>query len=149
VRTTRGRTLLLSVALACALPSAAFAAEQVEVLAEVVLASNQGEAIDPPELAKMKDVFSRSGFSFTSYKRLWTDKLTLKLKQAVEVKLPNQKTATLKLEAIENGSAKVQIEIKKLVSTTLRLGREGSLFQQAGDHQGGKLILVLSPVPKP
>jgi hypothetical protein len=127
--------------------TAASAAEpKVRVTAEVVLASNTGNAIDPPALARMKAQFTQKGFAFTSYRRLSTEKLTLRRKP-VELKLPNQRMATLCLEDMKDGTATVKVEISGLSSTTLTMGREGSLFQHAGDHDGGQLILVLSPNP--
>lgn len=127
------------------LSMSALAAEpKVRVTAEVILASNKGNAIDPPTLARMKDQFSEKGFAFTSFRRLSSEKLSLRRKP-VEVKLPNRRTATLRLDDIKAGTATVQVDISHLASTTLTLGREGSLFQHAGEFEGGQLILVLSP----
>ena len=117
---------------------------KVRINAEVILASNNGDAVDPPALARMKNQFSQKGFAFTSYRRLSSEKLSLK-REPVELKLPNQRTATLRLDAIKAGVATVRVDISDLSSTTLTMGREGSLFQHAGDHDGGQLILVLSP----
>ncbi len=117
---------------------------QVRVRAEVILASNKGNTIDPPALARMKDQFTQKGFAFTSYRRLSSEKLKLR-RQPVELKLPNHRTATLHLDEMKAGTATVRVEISDLASTTLTMGREGSLFQHAGDYDGGQLILVLSP----
>lgn len=117
---------------------------KVRINAEVILASNNGDAVDPPALARMKNQFSQKGFAFTSYRRLSSEKLSLK-REPVELKLPNQRTATLRLDGIKAGIATVRVDISDLSSTTLTMGREGSLFQHAGDHDGGQLILVLSP----
>ncbi len=123
----------------------ALAAEpKVRISAEVILASNNGNIIDPPALARMKNQFSQKGFAFTSYRRLSSEKLSLK-REPVELKLPNQRTATLRLDAMKAGVATVRVDISDLSSTTLTMGREGSLFQHAGDHAGGQLILKLSP----
>lgn len=123
----------------------ALAAEpKVRISAEVILASNNGNTVDPPVLAGMRNQFSRSGFAFTSYRRLSSEKLSLK-REPVELKLPNQRTATLRLDGMKAGVATVRVDISNLSSTTLTMGREGSLFQHAGDHDGGQLILVLSP----
>jgi len=127
------------------LSATALASEpKVRVTAEVVLASNQGNAIDPPALAKMKDQFTEKGFAFTSYRRLSSEKLSLRRKP-VELKLPNRRTATLRLDDMKAGTAMVHVDISELASTTLTMGREGSLFLHAGDHEGGQLILALSP----
>jgi hypothetical protein len=117
---------------------------KVHVTAEVILASNKGNAIEPPALARMKAQFTNKGFAFTSYRRLSTEKLSLR-RTPTEVKLPNQRTATLRLDEMKGGTATVRVDISNLASTTLTMGREGSLFQHAGDYEGGQLILVLSP----
>ncbi len=137
---------LLSVLALLASTAASAAEPKVRVTAEVILASNKGNTIDPPTLSKMKAQFSQKGFAFTSYRRLSTEKLTLRHKP-VELKLPNQRTATLRLDEMKGGTAAVKVEISELSSTTLTMGREGSLFQHAGEHDGGQLILVLSPDP--
>ena len=125
-------------------PSTAWAESKVRINADVILASNNGTVIDPPSLARMKAQFSQKGFAFTSYRRLSSEKLALG-RQAVQLKLPNQRTASLRLDSMKNGVATVRVDISDLSSTTLSMGREGSLFQHAGEHDGGQLILVLSP----
>jgi len=68
--------------------------------------------------------------------------------------LPNQRSATIRLADIKRGTAFVEVIISQLPSnvvissTVLTLGREGSLFQHAGDYNGGQLILVISPDEK-
>ena len=117
---------------------------KVRVTAEVILASNQGNAIDPPALVKIKNQFTEKGFAFTSYRRISLEKLSLRRKP-VELKLPNRRTATLRLDEMKAGIATVRVDISELTSTILTMGREGSLFQHAGEHEGGQLILRLSP----
>jgi hypothetical protein len=127
------------------LSAPALAAEpKVRVTAEVILASNKGNAIDPPALMKIKDQFTEKGFAFTSYRRISLEKLSLRRKP-VELKLPNRRTATLRLDEMKEGIATVRVDISQLTSTILTMGREGSLFQHAGEHEGGQLILRLSP----
>jgi hypothetical protein len=125
-------------------PFAAAGEPNVRLTAEVILASDKGNSIDPPTLAKVKDQFADKGFAFTSYRRLSSERLSLRRKP-VEVKLPNHRTATLKLDDIKSGIATVRVDISNLSSATVALGREGSLFQHAGAYNGGQLILMLSP----
>lgn len=117
---------------------------KVRVTAEVILASNNGNAIDPPALVKIKNQFSEKGIAFTSYRRISLEKLSLR-KKPVEIKLPNRRTATLRLDEMKAGIATVRVDISQLTSTILTMGREGSLFQHAGEHEGGQLFLRLSP----
>jgi hypothetical protein len=116
---------------------------KVDVMADVILASNDGTTMDPPSLAKMKDEFDSAGIKFTSFKRLSTQKLTV-TKQPSELKLPNKKIATLKLEGIKEGTA--TIRVKGVAESTIQLGRSGNVSQPVGAHQGGQLILMLAPV---
>lgn len=126
----------------------------VQVRTEVVLASNQGSTVDPPDLEKMKRQFSQKGFAFTSYQRLSGDKIAIHKSKPAEIPLPNQRAATIRLADIKRGTAFVEVIISQLPSnvvvssTVLTLGREGSLFQHAGDYNGGQLILVISPDEK-
>ena len=146
----RGRSFAGGVmALVALIPALALAEEKVEVMAEVVLASNKGTGVDP-ELAKMKDKFAQSGLSFSSFKRLEGKKLTLLRQRAAQMTLPNKQIASFKLEDIKEGTAHVKVDVASL-HTTVALGREGSVFIQGGDHDGGKLVIVLSPGegPKP
>ena len=57
--------------------------------------------------------------------------------------LPNGKSAELSLVSLESGVATVKVKLSPSEST-LKLGREGSLYQHAGKWQGGDLWLVLS-----
>jgi hypothetical protein len=126
----------------------------VQVRTEVVLASNQGSTVDPPDLERMKKVFSQKGFAFTSYQRLSGEKIAIHKSKPAEIALPNQRSATIRLDDIKRGTASVEVIISQLPSnvvissTVLTLGREGSLFQHAGDYNGGQLILVISPDDK-
>jgi hypothetical protein len=133
------------VALLVATPAAWAQAPKVEVMADVVLASNKDATIDPPALAKMKDKFAAAGFSFTSYRRLSSQKLAVLKEPPAQLDLPNQRKVELRLQELKDGTATVKLEIPKLIQTTVSLGKEGSVFQHAGPHDGGQLFLVLSP----
>jgi hypothetical protein len=143
---TIGRSKFACIAVIAGLwsPLAPAAEPKVRVTAELILASDKGNSIDPPKLAKVKDQFAEKGFAFTSYRRLSSEKISLRRKP-IEMKLPNHRTASLKLDDLKDGIATVRVEISKLSSTTVALGREGSLFQHAGAYNGGQLILMLSP----
>lgn len=128
-----------------ALSNAALADEpKVEVSSEVVLASNDGQGVEPPSLAAMKDKFLKEGFAFTSFKQLKHQKLILVKGRPAEVKLPNNQVVTLKLEEVVNGAAKVQVRLPP-TETTYTVGREGSVFIDGGHHLNGTLVFVLSP----
>ena len=130
-------------------PLAAQAQEQkVKIQVEVVLASNKGDTVEPPELAQMKETFRKQNFSFTSFKRLSLETLEVGAAKPTEVRLPNGVNASLKLLALKEGIATVRVDIPQQSGVDVELGRQGSVYQKAGKHVGGELILVLSPPAK-
>jgi hypothetical protein len=130
-------------------PLAAHAQEQkVKLQVEVVLASSKGDVVDPPELAQMKETFRKQNFNFTSFKRLSLDTVEVDAQKPTEVRLPNGVNASLKLLGLKEGIATVRVEIPRQSGVDVELGRQGSVYQKAGRHVGGELILVLSPPAK-
>ncbi|XXF77471.1 hypothetical protein P2318_31120 [Myxococcaceae bacterium GXIMD 01537] len=146
-RTTGGLWLLALGLMLAPLVSRA-AEDKVPVQVEVVLASSSGTAVDPPELSKMKETFQKQNFNFTSFKRLSLQTLDVSSQKSTEVKLPNGVNATLRLLALKDGIATVRVDIPKLSAMDVELGRQGAVYQKAGRHVGGELILVLSPPQK-
>lgn len=116
----------------------------VAVRVDVVLASNQGDVVDPPELEKMKASFKKQAFAFTSFKRLQSETLQLGPGKKGEVRLPNGGRASLTLVKLEGNTATVRVDQEGALAVDVRLGREGHVYQHAGDHAGGKLVLALS-----
>lgn len=131
----------LLAALLLALP--ALAESRISLRAEVVQASNDGTGVDPG-LEKMREQFAKSGITYKSYRRLSDQPLHLLVGKPAEVRLPNGKAATLTLLSIKGSQSQVSVNLPPL-HTTYTLGREGSVYLQAGPHAGGVLILVLTP----
>lgn len=123
---------------------AAWAEGPVKVRAEVVLASSKGQEVQPPELERMRATFQKQGFGFTSFKRLSEETLSVEDKKPAEVRLPNGVNARLSLVSLKDGVATLRVQVPRLSETDVELGRAGSVYQLAGDHVGGKLVLVLS-----
>jgi hypothetical protein len=129
-------------------PQAARAEDQkLKVQVEVVLVSQKGTEVDPPELQKMKETFQRQNFNFTSFKRLSQQSLEVGSKVPTEVRLPNGVNASLRLLRMQGDTATLRVEVPQLSAVDVELGREGSVYQRAGKHVGGELILVLSSPP--
>ena len=120
------------------------AQKPVAVRVDVVLASNQGDVVDPPELEKMKASFQKQAFAFTSFRRLQSETLQLAPGKPGEVRLPNGGRASLTLVKLEGNTATVRVDQEGALAVDVRLGREGHVYQHAGDHGGGKLVLALS-----
>ncbi|WP_375768305.1 hypothetical protein NR798_42590 [Archangium gephyra] len=129
-------------------PGAALAQEQkLKVEVEVVLVSRKGTEVDPPQLQKMKETFQRQNFNFTSFKRLSQQSIEVNSKEPTEVKLPNGVNASLKLLRMQGDTATLRVEVPQLSAVDVELGREGAVYQRAGKHVGGELIIVLSSPP--
>ena len=140
---------MLALGLLLLAPGAARAEDDtVKVRVEVVLASSKGTAVEPAELARMKETFQKQNFNFTSFKRLSQDTVEVGAKEATDVRLPNGVNATLRLLALKDGIATVRVNIPRLSAMDVELGRQGAVYQKAGKHVGGELILVLSPPGK-
>jgi hypothetical protein len=146
---TRSTAVLALLSLGLLLsPLAARAQEQkAKLQVEVVLVSNKDNTVDPPELAQMKEAFRKQNFNFNSFKRLSLETVEVDTQKSTEVRLPNGVSASLKLVAAKDGIATVHVEIPRQSSVDVELGRQGSVYQKAGRHVGGELILVLSPPP--
>jgi hypothetical protein len=130
------------------LPAGVRAQEQkLKVQVEVVLVSKKGTEVEPPELQKMKDTFQKQSFNFTSFKRLSHQTLEVSSTQPTEVKLPNGVNASLRLLRLQGDTATLRVEVPQLSGMDVELGREGAVYQRAGKHVGGELILVLSSPP--
>jgi hypothetical protein len=128
-------------------PAALAADEKLKVKVEVVLVSMKGEEVEPKELQKMKDSFKRQNFNFTSFKRLSQQTLEVSNKEPTDVKLPNGVNASLRLLRLQGDTATLRVEVPQLSAVDVELGREGAVYQRAGKHVGGELILVLSSPP--
>jgi hypothetical protein len=134
------RSALLAAALAA---PPAVAQTTVALVVEVVRASNDGSGVDAG-LEGMRDQFAKSGITYKSYRRLSHEHLSLTAGKPAVQKLPNGKTASLTLLGVKAGAAQVSVSVPP-VQTVTTLGREGSVYLQAGPHTGGVLILVLTP----
>jgi hypothetical protein len=128
-------------------PAALAADEKLKVKVEVVLVSKKGDEVEPKELQKMKDSFARQNFNFTSFKRLSQQTLEVSTQEPTDVKLPNGVNASLRLLRLQGDTATLRVEVPQLSAVDVELGREGAVYQRAGKHVGGELILVLSSPP--
>jgi hypothetical protein len=113
---------------------------KVKVQAEVVQAQEKAGAIDPGLQAMQAALEQKTKYG--TLKRLSVQKLELTSKPN-RVALPNGKTAELSLVTLDQGVATVKVKLPPSEST-LKLGREGSLYQHAGKWQSGDVWLVLS-----
>ncbi len=121
--------------------AAVLAAAPLKVDVQVVHASNGAPQVDPG-LEKMREGFEKAGLRFTRYRRLSQQTVSLHAGKPAEVSLPG-KTATLTLQPGEHPRPHVDVSVPPL-HTTVALGTDASAFLQAGAHQDGELVLVLT-----
>lgn len=145
--TKLGRMLLVlgfaSALVLAAAPSGARAqGQKVKVNVAVVYLSSEGKAVDP-SLVEMKKSFDKSGVAFSSYQQMSSKAEELTAGKPMEIALPNGSKATLTLTGIDQGTAKVDLAVAGL-KTGVALGRENSVYQDAGAYKSGKLMIVLS-----
>jgi hypothetical protein len=121
--------------------AAVLAASPVKVHVQVVHASNGPPHVDPG-LEKMRQGFEKAGLRFTTYRRLSEQTVSLATGKPTDVALPG-KTATLTLEPGDHPRPHVAVSVPPL-QTTVELGTDASAFLQAGPHETGQLVLVLT-----
>ena len=121
--------------------AAVIAASPVKVHVQVVHASNGAPHVDPG-LEKMRQGFEKAGLRFTTYRRLSEQTVSLAPGKPTDVAMPG-KTATLTLQPGDHPRPQVAVSVPPL-NTTVELGRDASAFLQAGPHENGQLVLVLT-----
>jgi len=140
------RAMTLAIGLLSA--GAALAQDDVKVplRVDVVTVSNNGDVTEPESLSAMRATFARKGLNFTAFRQLSSARIEVGAKTPTVIKLPNGREVSLRLEKMEKGSAQVKLAIPGLLDETLvTLGKKGTVYQQAGSYQSGKLVLVLNP----
>lgn len=141
-RAGRGAFALAALAIIAFSAQARADEPKVEVVAEAVHASNTGNTIDPPSLAKLK--LGR----FTNIRRLSESKLTVEKSRPAEFKMPDGKTVTVRLVDVKNGVANFNVSVPtrggQVAEVKYEAGKE-PLSIATSEYQGGVLFLVLSP----
>ncbi len=132
--------LVAAAALFLAVPVLA-AEPSVPVQADVVFASTAPGTVDPA-LAKMRDAMAPK-VKYLTMKKLDSKKLELLQDKSQSLALPNQKAAELTLQALKDNVATLKVKLPP-TEAVYSLGRDKSLFFQAGTQDGGDLWLVLS-----
>lgn len=114
---------------------------KVPVQAEVVFASTAAGTVEP-SLVKMRDTLAPK-VKYLTLQKLDSRKLVLTKNKPETMALPNQKTAELALEKVENDVATVKVKVPP-TEATYKLAREKVLYVQGGEHKGGQVWLLLS-----
>ncbi|MDP2274038.1 MAG: hypothetical protein Q8N23_35790 [Archangium sp.] len=133
----------LSASFAVLVSLAAFAAEpSVTVQADVVFASTAPGSVDP-SLTKMRDAMAPK-VKYLTMKKVDSKKLDLVQNRAQTIALPNQKTAELTLQQVNDDNvATVKVKTPS-VEAVYSLAKDKTLSAPAGANDGGDLWLVVS-----
>jgi hypothetical protein len=113
---------------------------KVPAQAEVVFASTRPGTVDPA-LAPMQAKLG-ARVKYLTLRSVSTTRLELSAARST-LSLPNRKTAELTLVHVKDNVAQVKVKLPPL-DATYSLGKEKSLYVQAGPHEGGELWLVVS-----
>ena len=126
------------------LPSMTLA--QVQTRLRVIQASNVGSTIDP----SLKDVHGQLGslFSFTSYRLLKDESLSLSPNRPVELPVHKGRSLELTLMGQRRDSAEIRVKIKgegtEILNTQVRLSPGRTVLIGGPNHGEGLAILALS-----
>jgi hypothetical protein len=133
---------LLLVASALATATVPAAEAQINIVAKTVLASNEGNTMDPalgPLLGELRSVFR-----YSSYRLLGQNRLSLAIKQSGTVSLPGNHTLQIIPNGISANRAEMQLSILKngsrTFNTVVQLRNGASVTVGGPKHQGGYLL---------
>ena len=143
---TRKISVLSLTLLLLVLQVAPAAAQQIGIMAKTVLASNQGDHLDPrlgPLAGELQSVFR-----YSSYRLLSQDRLSLAIKQAGSISLPGSHT----LQITPNGTAGNRVELQlsilkngsRIFNTVVQLRNRASVTVGGPKHEGGYLLFNIS-----
>ena len=127
--------------------TAAVAEDKVVVTAEVVTLSKNGDKVDPPKLRAMKAEFQKQEQTkqYTSFVRISEKKLELIRGKPQTIEILKNRAASIQLAELKADVATVSVDVPKLVSTKLTLGKKGTVYQHVGANGDDVLVLVLTP----
>lgn len=137
----RCQVLVASSMLVCGTAAVSFADEMsVEVQVEVVVASTDAGVV-APELNAMQAAL-RPKIAYHSLKQVLQRRLRVGT-GAVSIQTPDGSGASLKLLSLSDNQATIQVVVSPTTST-VRLGKTGSVYVQGGVHEGSDIWVVLS-----
>jgi hypothetical protein len=142
----RRTVLIFPLVLTLSLLSASLSHAQVQTRLRVFEASNVGTGIDS-SLRDMGDQF-KSLFSFSSYRLLKEEMLTLRPNQTVSIPIPPKREIELTLTGKQRNFAEVRVRIKQeqtdILNTQVRLFPGKTVSIGGPKHGEGVMIVTLS-----
>jgi hypothetical protein len=119
---------------------------QVQTRVRVIEASNVGSSID----SSLRDVHGQLGslFSFSSYRLLKDENVTLSLNQPISIPVHQGRSIEVTLIKQQRDTAEVRVKIKRegtdILNTQVRLSPGRTVSIGGPKHGEGTLLIVLS-----
>ena len=130
----------------CAEPVPLWAQERCRVSVDTILASRQGNGIDPQLKKHVAEL--RSMFNYTSYRLLGSEELVLRQGQSGTVSLPGSRRLKITPHRIRGNRADIALQMMKkkrtVFQTQIQLLNRGSLFVGGPKYKNGNLIFQIS-----
>jgi hypothetical protein len=138
----RGSLFIVAAAAAAILwPAQAPAAGPVALEVKIILASNDGQGVDP-SLASLQDRLDK--LKFNSYRLLSTLELILTPPKGGTVSLPNGQVLRVEAVQIQGDRVNMTVSVADLVKTGISLANRGTFMLGGINEERGELILAIS-----
>jgi hypothetical protein len=115
---------------------------RLDIVTRTVLASNQGDYLDPGLGPLVEEL--RSVFRYSSYRLLGQNRLTLGLNETGTVPLPGKRVLRITPNGIAGNRAEMQLSILKnrrqIFNTVVQLRNGASVTVGGPKHKGGYLL---------
>ncbi|MBT8372455.1 MAG: hypothetical protein KJO34_15920 [Deltaproteobacteria bacterium] len=139
------RAVILSVLVLFIVPFFAWAQSPVTIEVKTVLASSEGNNLDP-QLSEMADEL-KNLFRYTSYRLLGSDRLTLKPHQTGELSLPSRRRLQITHRGIRNQRVELFLKMfkkrKNVFETNIRQNNRSSLIVGGPRYKNGYLLFSI------
>jgi hypothetical protein len=135
-------SLLFTLSLVLLPPSSAWSGANISITVKTILASENGNSVDPGLNDIVREL--QSVFRYSSYKLLGEKGLSLSLNSKGVVPLPEQITMNISSMGIEGDRAVLDIEIlrggSRILQTVIKLRNNSSITIGGPEYKGGNLL---------
>jgi hypothetical protein len=139
------KAVIFTVAALFILPIFALAQSPVDIEVKTVLASSEGNTLDP-RLSEMADEL-KNLFRYTSYRLLGSNRLTLQPSQTGELSLPGNRRLQITHRGIRNQRVELRLKMfknrKSVFETNIRQNNRSSLIVGGPRYENGYLLFSI------
>ncbi len=122
------------------------AAQSAQVEVRVIAASRTGEGVDA-QLQDLKPQLERGFTSYTGFKQIGSQTMTLPERGTSTMRLPDGSALTLTFHGYVGSLAKLGLNLAERLNTTLRVSPGSTFFQAGLSYQEGILVLAIKIKP--